>query len=339
MTSKNVLYLTAEWCESLDALLLPIVRHHVAASGSALDLVVLRRSEDVMESVTQDDSQLTDEVRVNAKQVNDRSSCPKANFNLAVILQMLGDALFAVDHMLRVVAQDDNDAVAHTVLRHSLATLRGDATVAAPAYVRQVFDDLAESFEEKLVTHLEYRVPWQLVDALQRCDALAPSAKPIDAVDLGCGTGLCGRLLRPFVTSITGIDLSPLMIEKTRATGFYDTLHCDDIAPFLQRVPNASLDLVISADVWIYVGALEEIFSLVTAKLNSGKWFAFSTELLAAATEGFRLAASGRFQHTERYIQDLAARFGFVIRVTQPVDVRKESGEPIAGRVYVLQRE
>ncbi|KAJ0389201.1 hypothetical protein P43SY_011991 [Pythium insidiosum] len=118
-----------------------------------------------------------------------------------------------------------------------------------------------------------------------------------------------------------------------------DLLTGDDIAPFLQRVPNASLDLVISADVWIYVGALEEVFSLVTAKLKSGKWFAFSTELLAAATEGFRLAASGRFQHTERYIHDLAARFGFAIRVTQPVDVRKESGEPIAGRVYVLQRE
>ncbi|GLE04924.1 hypothetical protein PINS_up013905 [Pythium insidiosum] len=124
--------------------------------------------------------------------------CPRSNFNLAVILQTMGEAFFAIDHMLRVVAHDDNDAVAHTVLRtvlhteepelvlagydallaqhpthvrakHSVATLRGDATVAAPAYVRQVFDDLAETFEEKLVTHLEYRVPWQLVDALQQC--------------------------------------------------------------------------------------------------------------------------------------------------------------------------
>jgi hypothetical protein len=44
-------------------------------------------------------------------------TCPKANFNMAVILQMMDETYFAVDHMLRVVTENDQDAVAHTVLR------------------------------------------------------------------------------------------------------------------------------------------------------------------------------------------------------------------------------
>jgi predicted TPR repeat methyltransferase len=101
----------------------------------------------------------------------------------------------------------------HVRAVHSLATLEGATTTrtAAPAYVAEVFDELAESFEEKLVAHLEYRVPWQLVEALQ---TLAPPGfVPLDSdeapewvvADVGCGTGLCGRLLRPHMKHIIGV--------------------------------------------------------------------------------------------------------------------------------------
>jgi predicted TPR repeat methyltransferase len=94
---------------------------------------------------------------------------------------------------------------------HSLATLQGEAETAAPAYVREVFDELAETFEEKLVTHLEYRVPWLLVDALKKHEPSVFSeggvASPASwrVADVGCGTGLCGRLLRPYVAHIAGV--------------------------------------------------------------------------------------------------------------------------------------
>lgn len=146
-------------------------------------------------------------------------------------------------------------AADHVRAVHSLATLEGEAVTAAPEYVREVFDELADKFEEKLVTHLEYRVPWQLVAALKR---LEPEmvGDSVDAnnwvvADVGCGTGLCGRLLRPYSKRIIGVrfhakvcvpkiydctncltglaemqvDISPLMIEKTRASGDYDDLY------------------------------------------------------------------------------------------------------------------
>lgn len=102
---------------------------------------------------------------------------------------------------------------------------------------------------------------------------------------------------------------------------------------------------MISADVWIYVGALEEIFALCSHKLKLRGWLAFSIELLSEegtgelrSVDGFKLAASGRFQHSKVYIQALAIANGFEIQVQEPITVRKESGEAIPGRIYLLQK-
>lgn len=100
------------------------------------------------------------------------------------------------------------------------------------------------------------------------------------------------------------------------------------------------MDLVISADVWIYVGALEEIFALCVRKLNSmsGR-LAFSIELLESEIGAtYRLAPSGRFQHSHEYITALAGANGFNLELSEDIHVRKESGQPIPGRIYVLRR-
>lgn len=108
-----------------------------------------------------------------------------------------------------------------------------------------------------------------------------------------------------------------------------------------------------SADVWIYVGALEKLFALIAQKLKSTGWLVFSTELLSSdatsrssggdngkdsASLGYKLAASGRFQHSEAYISTLAAANGFAIVLQEAIDVRKESGEAIPGRIYLLRK-
>lgn len=162
------------------------------------------------------------------------------------------------------------------------------------------------------------------------------------------------------------------MVEKTRASGSYDELQstlswnpfcvplwlslslnpfahvwllaADDIGPFLIKRDDASLDLVISADVWIYVGALDDIFRLCARKLVPGGWLAFSTELLedrgdANSSNGVQLASSGRFQHSDAYIRALATAHGFSIALEDAVSVRKESGTAIPGRIYLLQKQ
>ncbi|KDO32355.1 hypothetical protein SPRG_02833 [Saprolegnia parasitica CBS 223.65] len=291
--------------------------------------------------------------------------CIKSNFNLAVILHTMGQTRLAIPYMLRVIEVDPNDATAHSVLRsvfftqepdlvrrgyasivathpthlraaHTLAALQGDATTSEKAYVRQVFDELADTFEEKLVQHLHYKVPWQLLDAVTATTSMMSSGGNWRVLDLGCGTGLCGRLFRPFVGHTIGVDLSPLMVDKTIALGGYDEVYADDILPVLDAQPTGSVNLVLSADVWIYVGALETVFAACHRVLGPFGTLAFSIEELEPSASEFKLVQSGRFQHTRAYIRRLATATGFSLRHEEPIVVRQESSEPIRGVLYVL---
>ena len=89
------------------------------------------------------------------------------------------------------------------------------ATLPRPS-LSDLFDRYAPDFDEMLVNTLKYQVPQQIADAVAaaRLDA---DAKPIDILDLGCGTGLCGKLLKPIANRLCGVDLSTGMIEKAKS--------------------------------------------------------------------------------------------------------------------------
>src|SRR5256885_7102352 len=100
-----------------------------------------------------------------------------------------------------------------------------------PAAVAGLFDKYAENFDQHLQGKLEYRAPELLVDAI----AATKPQKPLDILDLGCGTGLCGPLLRPMASTLCGVDLSPAMIEKCKARGVYDRLELCELVQALRQ--------------------------------------------------------------------------------------------------------
>ena len=96
--------------------------------------------------------------------------------------------------------------------QHHLAASLGEPPErASDAYVEQVFDKFAANFDSHLAT-LQYRAPELVAEAL-RASLPAPAAQ-YDIADLGCGTGLCGPLLRPWARSLVGCDLSAAMLER-----------------------------------------------------------------------------------------------------------------------------
>src|SRR5947209_111760 len=62
------------------------------------------------------------------------------------------------------------------------------------------------------------------------------------AIDLGCGTGLAATAFAKEVDHFTGIDLSPRMVEKSRATGVYAELEVADMLQGLRGQPDAVAD-------------------------------------------------------------------------------------------------
>ena len=98
------------------------------------------------------------------------------------------------------------------------------------------------------------------------------------------------------------------MVNKTRQLGIYDSLHAQDVVDFLHQTSEQA-DLVLAADVFIYVGTLDAVFEALSPRVLSGAWLAFTVE---EADPGFdvQLHSTLRYSHALSYLQGLAVRQG-----------------------------
>lgn len=214
----------------------------------------------------------------------------------------------------------------------------GDPTAAmAPAYVRALFDEYAIRFDRHLVQSLKYRGPALLHDAVRRACSLRLREPAFGlALDLGCGTGLAGEVFRENCRTLHGIDLSPVMIERARRKKLYDELAAGDLVAWLAAKSDGSADLILAADVFVYLGDLAPTLREVARVLGSAGLFAFTVQ--AHAGEGIHLGPDLRYAHALSYLGDLARTEGFAIVLSEPVSTREDRGEPVPGRLLVLAR-
>lgn len=246
--------------------------------------------------------------------------------NLGHLLEQQGKARQAMELYQLAISRGLDAAL----FGHQLAAVSGHVTNRAPeTWVRTTFDNFAPNFDAHL-RELEYDVPRQLSVMLQ-----SHRARPLDVLDLGCGTGLCGQMLAQQKSLLVGVDLSEKMLVQARARGVYDELHLGEIQDWLSSAGTAQFDTVIAADVFIYIGALEAVFRDVTRVLRPGGWFAFSTE--ECATGNYTLLSTGRYAQSYDYIMRLAGT-SFACVAAEPTVIRKESGTPLPGRLYLLQK-
>jgi predicted TPR repeat methyltransferase len=203
---------------------------------------------------------------------------------------------------------------------------RGEATALPPAYLERLFDEYAARFEAHLIGELGYRGP-ELV--LAELDRVAPGRRFARALDLGCGTGLAGAALRPRVDHLVGVDLSARMIARSRTRGIYDSLAVAEAVAFLAAAPPGRADLIVAADVLVYLGDLTPVFAAAARALAPEGWIVFSLE--ASEGEGFRLGAGMRFAHAKSHVEAAAARAGFRALALAPAWARREAGREVAG--------
>jgi len=241
----------------------------------------------------------------------------------------LGQPEAALAALQRATELDPADALAAWLL----ASLRGARDAATPplpppGYVEALFDGYAAGFEQHLET-LEYRAPELLLPGLV-------DRRYATALDLGCGTGLVGRLVRPLAERLEGLDVSGAMVEQARTTSAYDALHTAELLTHLRQRPAASLDLVLAADVFIYLGDLDPVFAAVRRVLAPGGVFAFSVEA-APAGAAVALLPTARYAHGRVHLEALAARHGFVqTRTPEAATLRLEQRQPVPGELWWL---
>jgi predicted TPR repeat methyltransferase len=251
-------------------------------------------------------------------------------FRLGEMLEASGHAPEAETAWREALRLDPQDRMGAALKLGLTASTNG--IVAPPsAFVETLFDQYAEEFDAALVERLEYRVPELLQEALLNAGCMAFA----HAVDLGCGTGLMGERLRATTSYLEGYDISAGMLREAEAKRIYDRLERQDLQtlPALARIA----DLVTAADVFMYVGELELLFSRIGEFLLAGGHFAFSVELNDGSEE-MVLRPSRRYAHSKAYVERLRAEKGFALISQTVATIRMDRGEPVIGLVVVARR-
>lgn len=255
---------------------------------------------------------------------------------LAECERQTGDLDAAKKSVNAVLAQNPQ----HSVANFRRALYAGEPVESIPAeFVTRMYENMSATFDEHLVNRLGYRTP-ALIKA-----ALAPWLNQFTAthnkqprvIDLGCGTGLFGVEIRASAVHLIGVDLSSAMLDAARARGIYDELAESDATSFLSRF-NGTMDLIAAADVLIYVGGLGPLFAQISARLSTSGAFAFSIETPDDLTEGFRIEASGRFAHSTKYVEQLAATNSLRVIAREKKVLRSEDTQPVHGYLFVLMK-
>lgn len=172
--------------------------------------------------------------------------------------------------------------------------------------------------------------------------------------------------------TIVGADLSQRMLEKCILRGCYNSLVLGDAVEYLNTIAPSSVDAIIAADVFIYVGDLRKVFqSSHKALKDNDSYLVFTVEELSVDTvesilvllsshpnpdpnqskddltsstvdnqteNGFRLKDCGRFSHSERYIRKLAREIGFKFVSAEQEFIRLQSEVPVRSITFILSK-
>lgn len=251
-------------------------------------------------------------------------------FALGDLREQLGLRDDAVTAYLRARDADPDDR--HGAKLRLMRLGIEDLSAMPPGYVRALFDQYAPRFDKTLVQDLDYCGPEVLLKAvLAARHAAKLPAYFKRVIDLGCGTGLAAREFASLVDEFIGIDLSPGMIERARATGLYARLDVTDMLQGLRAEDHASANLVIAADAFVYVPELEALLREAARVLKPQGLLAFTVETHSG--EGVILGQGLRYAHSANYLRDAIAGAGLKLCAITQASTRTEAGEPVPGLV------
>jgi predicted TPR repeat methyltransferase len=205
------------------------------------------------------------------------------------------------------------------------------------AYVQALFDQYAPRFEHTLINDLGYRAPNLIFKAVLA--ARVAAKKPAffkRAIDLGCGTGLAASAFARNVDHFIGVDLSPRMIEKARATGLYAELEVAEMLQGLCARPDASANLILAADAMVYVADIAPVLKEAARVLAPGGLIAFTTETHDG--EGVIIGDGLRYAHAAAHVRTEVDAAGLKLSLLDDRSARNEDNTPVPGLVAVAAK-
>lgn len=246
----------------------------------------------------------------------------------AVFLQK-GQPLLAIEYYERAQKIKPTESIGFVLS----ALSQKSAPQNSPAsYVTDLFDHYAFHYDQHLCDVLSYQVPKRLESLIP--EVLNWKEQSQKALDIGCGTGLAGNVMRPYCNQLCGIDISENMLSIARKKKIYHTLLCADMNN--HDLPKSHYDWVMMADTLPYFGNLSGIFYKVGTTLLPGGIFMFSIEKQHG--QDYHLTPTARFAHHPSYIQKMSQQYGFGIIHQENIALRTQQNQFIEGLIYVLEK-
>ena len=252
---------------------------------------------------------------------------PRTQRNLGKLYVDQGNYAAALPCYQRLLELCPGDVVA----QFQVEALSGQSALAKPSaeYMAALYDERAAHFDLDPVERLGYCSPALLQAAL----GPAPPPRSLTVLDLGCGTGLCGRQFRDWAATLVGVDLSANMLAKAHERGIYDELIRGDLLVPLQQ-SEGRFDLILASDVLLYLGELEPVLLAVHRARAPGGRFAFTIDIREGPD--YQLLPFGHYAHSRAYLQQVTANTHLQEVCANPATFPREGGQDAAGLVVVL---
>jgi len=256
-------------------------------------------------------------------------------YNLGILCSEDGDRALAAVHFQRYLEHDPGDSRGVRMLLARLGLAEAPEQTSR-AQLQKIYDVRAQFWDGER----SYFAPALVAEAFKQ---QAPDGKP-GILDIGCGTGLVGVLVRPLARRLDGVDISRAMLDRAEAKGVYDRLDQGDLVPFMAG-QKQGYDTILAAAALIHFGNLQALFQAAAQSLRDKGLFIFTlfshqgeTDFAVATND--RLAQSGCYSHSTGYVERLARESGFsVLQLEKVVHEHDQDGNPVPGLLAVLRRD
>ncbi len=248
--------------------------------------------------------------------------------NLAAIHLRLGKRVEAIAFLNRAIVANPKDEASQFML--NALTGREKNPHSCSTYVMNLYNHYALYYENHLQGPLGYSLPHRIGRILHQLDC----NKVKNTIDLGCGTGLCGVVLREVSEHLTGVDMAAKMLAEANHKGIYDELIEAELIAFLQN-NTQRYELAVAADVLPYLGELDTLFAAIHQRLAKEGLFIFTHEI--STSEAWKLQDSARFSHHPDYIKTLCKQHDFQIVYQEKVVARQQQEKPLYVMLYAIQ--
>lgn len=251
--------------------------------------------------------------------------------NLAAIYLKLNNKTAALAHYQIILTLKTDHSIASYMT--SALTQQSTPDSTPIEYVKNLFDNYAFRFDTHLQDILSYKTPQLLREQLNPY----LENKKYKLLDLGCGTGLSGVCFTDIAEQLIGIDISANMLSQAKQKACYDVLIEKDIISALNDV-ETYFDLVLCIDTLVYFGNLNELFAKIRLHLQRDSLLACSIELAEKTMPYYTLQTTGRYQHSEVYMRELAKKNNLKLLKYSSVAGRQQENQIVKTGLFIFQK-